>query len=128
MIYLLDTHTFLWILREPFRLPRKIREYAMNPDLKLAISLVTPWEMAIKSALGKLEVGSLLDNFEALVTQSGYILLETTPHQVIHSGHHPFHHRDPFDRLLAAQALELDAPLLSRDAVFDLYGVKRIWE
>jgi PIN domain nuclease of toxin-antitoxin system len=59
--------------------------------------------------------------------QGGYTLLETTVRQVIRGGRLPFHHRDPFDRLLAAQALDLRIPLVSRDRVFDLYGVKRIW-
>lgn len=55
-------------------------------------------------------------------------MLETSARQVIRSGRLPRHHGDPFDRLLAAQALDLKVPLLSRDSIFDLYGVKRIWD
>lgn len=127
MTYLLDTHTFLWMLRIPASLPRKVRQIAENPADTLALSLVTPWEMAIKSNLGKLDASDILDDFDRIVARSGYSILETTPRQVTQSGLLPLHHRDPFDRLLAAQALELHIPLVSRDRVFDAYGVRRIW-
>jgi PIN domain nuclease of toxin-antitoxin system len=128
MNYLLDTHTFLWILNSPRALPASVQGICENPSTVLLISIVTPWEMAIKSGIGKLEAAYVLDNFEALIAQGGYNMLETTIQHVIRAGRLPSHHRDPFDRLLAAQALDLRVPILSRDRVFDLYGVKRIWD
>jgi|HubBroStandDraft_2_1064218.scaffolds.fasta_scaffold1068580_1 PIN domain nuclease of toxin-antitoxin system len=128
MTYLLDTHTFLWLLREPETLPDQVQRIARNRSETLALSLVTPWEMAIKVGLGKLDAAEILDNFERLTTLSGYSVLETTVRQVIHSGRLPLHHKDPFDRLLIAQALDLRIPLLSADTDFDLYGVKRVWD
>ncbi len=128
MTYLLDTHTLLWILQSPKILPVSVQSICKNRSSVLVVSIVTPWEMAIKSAIGKLDAAYLLDNFEALLTQGGYSMLETTARQVIRAGRLTAHHRDPFDRLLAAQALDLRIPLISRDRIFDLYGVKRIWD
>lgn len=128
MTYLLDTHTFLWAVSTPAALPAKVQAICKDPAEVLLISIVTPWEMAIKSALGKLDAAFVLDNFELLAEQGGYTLLDTTARHVISGGRLYAHHRDPFDRLLAAQALELRIPLISRDRVFDLYGVKRIWD
>jgi PIN domain nuclease of toxin-antitoxin system len=127
MTYLLDTHAFLWILQTPKILPASVLNICKNRSANLVVSIVTPWEMAIKSAIGKLDAAFVLDNFEAYLTQGGYSVLETTARHVIRAGRLTPHHRDPFDRLLAAQALELRIPLISRDKVFDLYGVQRIW-
>jgi PIN domain nuclease of toxin-antitoxin system len=128
MTYLLDTHTLLWALNLPKKLPASVHDICKNRSATLLISIVTPWEMAIKSSLGKLNAAYVLDNFETLLTQGGYTMLETTTQQVIRGGRLPSHHRDPFDRLLAAQALDLRVPLLSCNRVFDLYGVQRIWD
>ena len=128
MTYLFDTHTFLWILNTPKVIPASVQSICKDSSAVLLISIVTPWEMAIKSAIGKLDAAYVLDNFETLLTQGGYTLLETTIQHVIRGGRLPPHHRDPFNRLLAAQALDLRIPLVSRDRIFDLYGVKRIWD
>jgi PIN domain nuclease of toxin-antitoxin system len=128
MTYLLDTHTFLWLLRAPEMLPDEVVRLCDDPEIDLALSTATAWEMAIKAGAGKLDAADLLDDFEDLAERARLRVLETTLSQMIRSGLLPLHHRDPFDRLLAAQALELGATLLSRDRVFDFYGVKRIWE
>ncbi|MGA2537143.1 MAG: type II toxin-antitoxin system VapC family toxin [Terracidiphilus sp.] len=128
MTYLLDTHTFLWLLRSPEMLPLAVRAMVVDRSSALALSVVTPWEMAIKQTTGKLKAAEILDNFERVAALAGITILDTTIRQVIRGGRLPLHHRDPFDRLLAAQALELRIPLVSRDHVFDLYGVKRIWD
>jgi PIN domain nuclease of toxin-antitoxin system len=127
MTYLLDTHVFLWLLRAPEVLPAAVREVASNRSQTLVLSAVTPWEMAIKVTTGKLNAAEILDDFERVAAQAGLGILETTIRQVIRCGRLPLHHKDPFDRLLAAQALDLRIPLISHDHVFDLYGVKRIW-
>jgi PIN domain nuclease of toxin-antitoxin system len=128
MTYLLDTHTFIWILNTPKIIPAPVQSICRDSSATLLISIVTPWEMAIKSSIGKLDAAYVLNNFEALLAQGGYTMLETTIQHVIRGARLPSHHRDPFDRLLAAQALELRIPIVSRDRVFDLYGVKRIWD
>lgn len=127
MTYLLDTHVFLWLLRAPEVLPAAVREVAADRAQSLVLSAVTPWEMAIKQTTGKLNAAEILDKFERVAAQAGLSILETTIRQVIRGGRLPLHHKDPFDRLLAAQALDLRIPLISQDQIFDLYGVKRIW-
>jgi PIN domain nuclease of toxin-antitoxin system len=127
MTYLLDTHVFLWLLRTPEVLPTAVLDVAENRSHTLVLSAVTPWEMAIKETTGKLNAAEVLDNFERVAAQAGLSILETTVRQVIRGGKLPLHHKDPFDRMLAAQALDLRIPLISHDQVFDLYGVKRIW-
>lgn len=126
--YLLDTHTLLWTVRAPEKLPPLVRAIVADPATVLSVSIATPWEMAIKAKAGKLDVDELLRNFDRWMAEGGYQMVETRSAQVIRAGMLPLHHRDPFDRLLAAQALELGAALLSRDPVFDRYGVRRVWE
>jgi PIN domain nuclease of toxin-antitoxin system len=127
MTYLLDTHTLLWFLWTPAMLPARTRELIENSTSDLAVSLVTPWEIAIKTATGKLKADEILDDFDSIMERGRFHLLVPTAAQVIRSSRLPWHHRDPFDRLLAAQTMELGWTLLSKDAVFDTYGAKRIW-
>ncbi|MGD0292997.1 MAG: type II toxin-antitoxin system VapC family toxin [Terracidiphilus sp.] len=128
MTYLFDTHALLWLLRAPENLPARVQSITEDDSANLVLSIATPWEMAIKVTSGKLKVADILDNFESVATRGRFTLLETTVQQAIRSGRLPLHHRDPFDRLLAAQALELRIPIVSQDKIFDRYGVQRIWQ
>ena len=128
MRFLVDTHAFLWAVLSPEKLTERVRSVFTDREAELLVSIATPWEMAIKAGIGKLENGAeILDNFENQVTASGYRILETSIEHTIRSGYLPRYHKDPFDRLLIAQALDLNVPILSRDDIFDLYGVQRIW-
>ncbi len=124
MRYLLDTHTLLWALDTPEELPDTVRLIIENPSSSLLISIATPWELAIKTQSGKLDANDLLDQFEHL---AGYVLIETEVSHVIRAGRLPLLHRDPFDRLMVAQAMLMGLTLLSCDTIFDRYGAKRIW-
>jgi PIN domain nuclease of toxin-antitoxin system len=128
MTYLLDTHTFIWILNTPEVLPARIQSIVEDRFATLLVSIATPWEMAIKVASGKLDAADILDDFEGAVARGRFTVLDTTVRQAIRSGRLQFHHRDPFDRLLAAQALDLRIPIVSRDKIFDRYGAQRIWD
>jgi PIN domain nuclease of toxin-antitoxin system len=128
MTYLLDTHTFIWILNTPEMLPSGVQGIVEDRCATLMVSIATPWEMAIKVVSGKLNAGDILDDFEGAMARGRFTLLDTSVRQAISGGRLPRHHGDPFDRLLAAQALDLKVPLISRDGIFDLYGVKRIWD
>ena len=129
MNFLVDTHAFLWALLSPERLTERARKIFLDPEAELLISIATPWELAIKAGVGRLTDGAaLLTNFESLLTTNGYRILETSVQQTIQSGLLPRYHKDPFDRLLIAQALDLRVPILSGDEVLDLYGVRRIWK
>jgi PIN domain nuclease of toxin-antitoxin system len=127
MKYLLDTHTYLWYRSSPGVLPRTILRLVTDTSHEILISIATPWELAIKTGIGKLNAAGLLVDFESRETAAGFVFAGITATQAIRSGLLPPHHKDPFDRLLAAQALDLRIPLVSRDPIFDLYGVKRIW-
>ena len=76
---------------------------------------------------GKLLPHELVTDFLGVVAEENFSVIEVGPLYTIRAGLLPLHHRDPFDRLLAAQSLELDVPLISADKIFDSYGVKRIW-
>jgi PIN domain nuclease of toxin-antitoxin system len=127
MTYLLDTHTFIWFLRSPRALPVRVRELIQDGTSVLAVSLATPWEMSIKCAIRRLDADDILDDFESIMIRGNFQLLLPTVAHVIRSGRFPYFHRDPFDRLIAAQTLELGWTLLSKDVVFDAYGVRRVW-
>lgn len=128
MKYLLDTHTFLWTLQSPGKLSTAGRGIVTDPSAQLYLSIATPWELAIKTKLGKLKAGAILNRFGELTSSGAYNLLETRPEHVINAGLLPLHHRDPFDRLLIAQSLDFRIPIVSRDEKLDLYGVRRIWK
>lgn len=128
MTYLFDTHTLLWFLRAPENLPARVQGITEDDSTNLVLSIATPWEMAIKATTGKLQIADILDDFESVAARGRFTLLETTVKQAILSGRLPLHHRDPFDRLLVAQALDLRIPIVSRDKIFDRYSVQRIWD
>jgi PIN domain nuclease of toxin-antitoxin system len=127
MTYLLDTHTLIWFLRSPEALPAMVRALIEDSESTLAISLATPWEMSIKTSIGRLDGEDILGDFDSIMLRGRFNLLAPTVAQVIRSGRLPWYHRDPFDRLIAAQTLELGWSLLSKDVVFDAYGVRRVW-
>ncbi len=128
MTYLLDTHTLIWFLRAPASLPTRVRRLIEDPEVTLAVSLATPWEISIKTSAGRLDAADILKDFESILTRGRFNLLMPTLAQVVHSGSLAWFHRDPFDRLIAAQTLELGWSLLSKDVIFDAYGVHRIWD
>lgn len=129
MKFLVDTHAFLWALLSPEKLTDRARKIFFDPEAELLISIATPWEMAIKAGVGRLTDGAaILTNFESLLAVGGYHILETSIQHMIQSGLLPRYHKDPFDRLLIVQALDLRIPILSGDEVLDLYGVRRIWK
>ena len=125
---LLDTHTLLWWVTEPEILAPSIRDLLDDLANDVLMSIVTPWELAIKASTGKLDAGQILYDIEYGQLNQEVRLLGTEIKHVIRAGRLPYHHRDPFDRLLIAQALDLHIPIVSNDRIFDLYGVQRIWD
>jgi PIN domain nuclease of toxin-antitoxin system len=128
MRVLLDTHCFLWWVSDAPRLSSKARAAVADPDNECLVSLASCWEMAIKISQGKLKLSAAIERFlPDQLTINGFAPLEIGFRHVARIASMPFHHRDPFDRLLAAQALEERIPIISADATFRRYGVKRIW-
>ena len=128
MRVLLDTHVFLWWVEGNRVLPAKVRSIVADPANECLISLVSAWELAIKAGLGKLKLALPVKRFIVEnVAANGFRMLDI---KIAHVGRVETlasHHGDPFDRLLIAQALEEDIPLVTADPIFRKYGVKRIW-
>ena len=104
------------------------RQIIQDPANDILLSIASIWEMAIKVSIGKLTIAQPLDLFlPSQLQQNSIALLEINLRHVLAVNNLPFHHRDPFDRLLAAQALIDQLEFLSADAVFDVYGVTRQW-
>ena len=126
--FLLDTHAFIWMASAPGRLGAAARERIESPASELLLSVASVWEMAIKSSLGKLELPAPLQEFlEEQVATTRTRVLAIRHEHALRVEKLPWHHRDPFDRLLVAQARYEALPILSRDPSFDAYSVERIW-
>ena len=126
MALLLDTHAFLWWVADDERLSAKARRAIERQDS--FVSLASCWEMAIKVSLGKLTVPSSIDRFvHRQLEVNGFSLLPIALEHTSMAADLPFHHRDPFDRLLAAQALSEELTVVSADAIFKEYRVRRVW-
>ncbi len=118
MILLLDAHAVLWWLADDPTLAPAARSAIADPVNDVLVSAGTVWEIAIKRVLGKLDAPDGLT--EALVA-AGFDILPIVAHDAERAGALPAHHRDPFDRMLVAQAQRLDALIVSRDAAFAAY-------
>jgi PIN domain nuclease of toxin-antitoxin system len=128
MRLLVDTHAFLWWIEDAPALSKRARSAIARSDNECLLSLASCWEMAVKLSLGKLRLPAPIERFvpEQLATNAFRQLAIEFRH-VAKVATLPFHHRDPFDRLLAAQALEERCVIVSADPVFGRYGVERVW-
>lgn len=125
---LLDTQAFLFALNSPELIPVKTRKLFNSEGYELYLSLASVWEMSIKSSLRKLKFeSSLKEVIQTSVKESGLKILPIQAEHTYLVHDLPFHHKDPFDRLIIAQALTEKMEVISSDAVFDQYDVKRIW-
>ena len=128
MRLLLDTHTFIWWLAGSERLPQSVRCAIVDEANEKLISAASAWEITTKHRLGKLPSAEAvaLDVAGAIVSQ-GFNELSITVDDAARAGALPGHHRDPFDRMLIAQALSSNLVLVSNEPLFDQYGVRRLW-
>jgi len=127
MRILLDTHALIWWLNDPPKLSSMAMSVLRNPANTVFVSAAVAWELAIKANLGKFNVSSLVTELRKHIAEEGFTELPISIGQAVRAGLLPLHHRDPFDRLLAAQAQELNAPILSADKILDRYDIKRLW-
>jgi PIN domain nuclease of toxin-antitoxin system len=128
MRLLLDTHTFLWWVKDSDALSKTAGARIADEGNECFLSLASAWEMAIKVATGKLELPAPVGRFvEEQLAANAFQLLPIELVHVAHVAKLPFHHRDPFDRLLVAQALKEKLAIVSADPIFRKYGAKRIW-
>jgi PIN domain nuclease of toxin-antitoxin system len=124
---LLDTHAWLWLQASPERLPKRSLELVSDPENDVYLSAASSWEIAIKYALGKLPLpGPPGEYVPSRIASSGTATLPVEHRHALHVAGLPHHHRDPFDRLLVAQAHLEGLVLLTSDPAFDPYGIEMI--
>lgn len=128
LLFLLDTHAFLWWLSDSGRLSEAARRVIADPANDILVSAATAWEIATKFRIGKLPDRKLvaLDVAGHIASQE-FSELGISVADAEYAGRLPGVHRDPFDRMLAAQALARDLHIVSVDIVFDQFGVRRLW-
>lgn len=125
---LLDTHALLWFLFDDARLSARAVEIIEDARVEKVLSVASLWEITIKVQLGKLELGMPLDTFFAdFVRGRELSLLPIDLPHLLAYGALPLHHRDPFDRLLVAQAVTLGVPLVTSDYAFARYEIETLW-
>jgi PIN domain nuclease of toxin-antitoxin system len=125
---LLDTHAFLWWVGADRKLSRRARSTVGSGRNECFVSIASAWEIAIKVGLGSVRVGSSLERFlPEQIAANGFRPLPIDLRHTARVATLPFHHRDPFDRLLVAQALEEELAVVTADPVFTEYGLKRVW-
>ena len=128
MRLLLDTHTFLWFIDGSRNLSEYARRLIETPSNERLLSIASLWEMSIKASLGRLALSAAFtDLVEHHVEGNDIDLLPIKPEHLDVLKALPFHHRDPFDRMLIAQSISEQIPILSRDAAFEAYSAERIW-
>ncbi|TXI42564.1 MAG: type II toxin-antitoxin system VapC family toxin [Nitrosomonas sp.] len=125
---LLDTHTLLWWLDGDEQLSLTARSWIEIPEHRILVSAASAWEIATKVRIGKLPgAQAVAANFHECLISQGFAPLDITADHALRAGSLPGPHRDPFDRMLIAQAQALNIPLISNENLFDHYGVRRIW-
>lgn len=126
--YLLDTHTLLWFIAEDKQISSSGQRLILDSSSEIFISTASLWEIAIKINIGKLALNKPFEqSFPDELDSHGIEILDITVDTLVQLTTLPLHHRDPFDRLIIAQAIVEGIPIISKDEAFDLYDVKREW-
>lgn len=129
MRLLLDTHAFLWAVGQPARLSSRVADAIADPAHEIVVSAASAWEIGTKHRLGKLPgVEPIVQDFGGVVARLGAVLLPVDHTHAMYAGTMPWSHRDPFDRMLVAQAILTSSALVSRDEAFSgVESLRLIW-
>jgi PIN domain nuclease of toxin-antitoxin system len=131
MKYLLDTHTFIWFIEGSDELSKKAINLVVDENNEIYLSMASLWEISIKVGLGKLSIKGGYENVMDDIVNNDITLLPIDFAHTLVQSELSFHHRDPFDRILIAQAIAENMSIIGRDEIFDTYfepkEVKRIW-
>ncbi len=129
MRVLLDSHTFLWFIYGDPKLSGRAREVIESDDNQRLLSTASLWELSIKASLGKLRLTlPMTELVNEHVIGNAMSLLTIDPGHLDVLTTLPFHHKDPFDRLIISQGLAEGIPIVGKDRIFDAYGVERLWK
>jgi PIN domain nuclease of toxin-antitoxin system len=124
--FLLDTHTFIWLTENSPNLPEDLR-MAIDTASLVYLSIASLWEIAIKLQLGKLSLQRSYETIGSALESSDILILPISFDDTVQVKNLPLHHRDPFDRMLVAQAINHSLTLASADSQLDAYPVQRVW-
>jgi PIN domain nuclease of toxin-antitoxin system len=124
---LADTHVLLWWWKTPEQLSSAAMKAMQSDSNQIVVSAAVAWEIAIKTKTGRIHFEAVLEHWQELLAEDHFVELPIISEHGIRAGQLSLHHRDPFDRILAAQAQAQNLPILSADKIFDSYGVRRIW-
>ncbi|MBL7718352.1 MAG: type II toxin-antitoxin system VapC family toxin [Flavipsychrobacter sp.] len=127
MAYLLDTHTLLWALSGDEYLSGKARALIVNLDNECYVSIASLWEITIKHSLGSLDLKMSLLDFFAIVERTGFTELPLSKEHLTVLNDLPFHHRDPFDRVIISQGIHEGLTIITKDRMIATYDIKVVW-
>ena len=132
MKYLVDTHVFLWTVLSPQKISKRVKDILLDTELTKYVSIITFWEISLKFSLGKIDLRSVLpDKFPTIATNTGFEILNLDSGTVSSFYKLPkIRNKDPFDRMLAWQAIKEDFHLLTKDqdlADYKDHGLKIVW-
>jgi len=128
MKFIIDTHTFIWFSGSNPSLPERAKTLIENPENEIYISIASLWEISIKNSLGKLDLKIPYAEMIAKLEHSDFVILPITTKDTIVVNEMPWKHKDPFDRIIIAQSIVNQMPVISADVAFDAYEqLVRIW-
>ncbi len=127
MKYLIDTHTFIWFTTGDSQLSTTARKLIEDVQNEIYLSTASIWEIAIKYSMGKLNLNKTFDKVLNDIQDNQITLLTIDFEATLILSALPFHHKDPFDRMMIAQAQQLNVPIIGKDEVFKNYAISLVW-
>ena len=128
MKYLLDTHAVIWFITDDKKLPGSIKRLIEDFNNDCIVSSASLWEIAIKYSLGRLELNSDLEEIFKIILKSPLEVLLISNDHILEVSKLPYHHRDPFDRLIIAQGRFEQTKIITKDSSFNGYEIEAVWE
>lgn len=128
MNLLIDTHALIWFITNNDKLPDKTKEIIENKENDCFVSIATYWEIGIKNSIGRLNLNADLKSVFKIIEETGFDSLPITTNQILQNAVLPFHHQDPFDRIIIAQAITEKMTIVTKDSQIENYEAPTIWE
>ena len=128
MNLLIDTHALIWFITDNEKLPLKTKQIIENKDNDIYVSIASYWEIGIKNSIGRLDLNSDLETVFKIIEETGFETLPITTNQILKNSGLAFHHQDPFDRIIIAQAMMEEMTIITKDSQFKNYNIPTIWK
>lgn len=127
MNYLVDTHALIWFITADRKLPHAVKRIIEDEGNNCFVSMASFWEIGIKHSLGRLDLKADLKTVFEIIPDSGFSILPISPEHILKNSELEFHHQDPFDRLMIAQAMVEGLKVISKDQYFGNYDIEVVW-